>query len=388
MLAIGSKPVFALTPTGDVTYPLPGQTYPCALDGYFGCGAYAGPLPGYFTWHIGGSDYGPAGDSYSFHVTEDTLYSVSTTYTYTGQYGEGEATFEGGSIQAVESVARIEGGTTAYLAVNGARKEIQLGIYPSEGGDRNWFHLSVPAGVVVYASETAETPLTGRTWDDYDLNNWGTRPTSIWVEATTSGQKTLNVQYGMALWITPEGEYSSATHTASIVLNCVEADLYVPDVVPTEEEVPGPYLGKTQTRSLYLALNGTALNNEGSVKLTWTNPNKVTVKQGTTVIDSGQTWNLASFPNSVTVIGKAASGDFHDVHFEMEVQRPQHLGDRPRLDDGGGNRLDAIGPGHASDTLRCGQSLRADKIRWDARAHGLGEQALLRGGPNAGKRLL
>ncbi len=186
----------------------------------------------------------------------------------------------GGNVQAIESRPRIEGGTVAYLAVDGARKEIQLGFYPDGGGDRNWLHLSMPAGVVAYASESAETPLTDRTWDDYDLGNWGVHPASIWVETTTSGQKTVSLDYKMGNWIV-DG-YSDATHTATVTLNCVKADLYLPGLPYTDEEEPGAYLGVTKSLNLYLDVTGSALNDEGTVTLTWTNSDKVVVQDGAT----------------------------------------------------------------------------------------------------------
>jgi len=267
VLTLGARPALALDPTGQVIWPPETKVVPCAVDGSVTCQAAAGPYPGYFTWHIGGNDYGPDyGGYYSFQVTGAARYSVSATYTYTGQ-GGGSVELPGGSIQAIESRPRIEGGTTAYLAVNGARKEIELGYYYGKTeGERNKLTLSNDAGLVVYAAETAETPLTARVWDDYELNNWEDWPGSVWVAATETGQKYVGLEFYMANPIQLPDNWAGADHTASVLLNCVEADLWVPDVPYTQEEDPGVYLGGG--RNLYLSVNGPQLGGEGTVTLT------------------------------------------------------------------------------------------------------------------------
>lgn len=322
LTAVGAGPAFA--GGASVQWPAQGMIIACPVGVSCPCSAIGSPAPGKFTWHIGGVDYGPYSTDpsgvghFGYQVTAAATFHVSATYTYTGQ-GGGSADAAGGTIQAVESRPSVEGGSSAYLAVNEARKEATLNYYPG-AGDRHRLGLTVPAGLSVYAGATGGSPLTTLQWDDYSLNNWDQRPSSLWVQATATGSKQMDVAYTEGYWnggTPPNGFWSSGTHTASLSFKCVQADLQggVPE---SQEEAPGAYVGKGCQASLLMFVNGPGLNGEGTVTLTWTNAGKVTVKQGGTILSSGVSWDLPDCPASVTVLGNAASEDFHDVHFEMQ----------------------------------------------------------------------
>ncbi len=111
---------------------------------------------------------------------------------------------EDGRIQGYEAQPRVNGSTKAYLAVNGPRKEVTLGWSPAGVGERHYMTLSHDAGLVVYATETAEDPMTVSSWDDYDEENWAQRPTSVWVAGTQAGVRQLTMTFSAQNNMGPE----------------------------------------------------------------------------------------------------------------------------------------------------------------------------------------
>ncbi len=89
LLAIDAGPALAVTPTGILYCPGEGKVLPCPVDveNAGKCEAYAGPAPGTFTWHIGGTDYGPTSGTHYVKMDAVESLGVSVTYTYTGPGG-------------------------------------------------------------------------------------------------------------------------------------------------------------------------------------------------------------------------------------------------------------------------------------------------------------
>ncbi len=209
-----ASPVRADASVG-VASPFGGQgggsnVFPCGVGENFNCQAYGGPSGGVYTWTIGGQQYGPYGSgTLTFVPSEPTRYLVSVLYYVEGS---GSDTDSGAPIQGIEAQPRVGGATEAYINVDGPRKEVQLGFAPSSGGQRHYLYLTVPSGLVAYESETAQTPMSVHQWDDYSLNNWAGKPSSIWIEATATGEKVLQFEFRMSNYIEPFGTWYTGTH--------------------------------------------------------------------------------------------------------------------------------------------------------------------------------
>ena len=222
------------------------------------------------------------------------------------------------TFQGVESRPNFDGTNCTYLGVGGQRKELKLDFLPEAEsyGDIHYLWLSVDPGVLIYSSPTEGTPLATRYWDDYAVCNWEDVPSSVWVAATQSGQKYVSLEYHVEQWIWILCAYWSATHQASVMLNCIKADIQG-GVSEGQEENPGDYLGGQ--KAIGLSVSGPELNGQGTVTLTW-DTDKVTVKANNTLIESPKTWAYTALPPHVDVSSRTedtASTNPRDQQFHL-----------------------------------------------------------------------
>jgi len=93
------------------------------------------------------------------------------------------------------------------------------------------------------------TPLTDRTWDDYDLENWAQKPDSVWVEATQAGEKVVELEFTVYNYDPddlPKSWHYSGVREGTVTLKCVDVDLAAWDlgsqVTEQSEEDPGAFI--------------------------------------------------------------------------------------------------------------------------------------------------
>ena len=251
-------------------------------------------------------------------------YVVSVRFTDTDETPHTTTYATGGTIKGVVLGLGIEGGKVAFLARNGARKEIVYVPEPDIQVCRCKLTLTLPSGVVAYRDNFTQDPLPETVWDDYEIHNWGLRPSSIWVQAagtqaTGTGEKTLSLEYKVEVEIEPENNWSGQV-LDSVTLKCIEADLDgdVSDDEDTNlEENLGVFLG-SEPKQLNLGVTGPDVGVEGTYTLTWQGDDKVSVSDGYGEIFSPATRQMNQ--NSVTVTAKSPSAAYRDVHFNLKYE--------------------------------------------------------------------
>jgi hypothetical protein len=326
--------------------PIPGSVGQTAV-------AAAGlPPGGTYTW----SAAGPGAATFSPQGTATSSMSVAKrgSYTVTVKYyvAPDTVTDTNGTIVAIEADLQMDGldegdeeDPGVFLAVGGPRREATLDCGPLEAPPppnpadpphvvTHRLTLGHSAHLALYGAETGGDPLTVLSWGDEPgkPNNWGERPSTVWVEATGLSGEAREDTVSLTYTFTIDG--NGAIHSDLIAVSCVSVDLDIDGIEgpnhETEEDDPGGFMALGGSRKKIL-LSATP-DGAGPLALEATEgADKVDIYEGPTGGDplTGQelAWTTAGqMPSELWVEPTQIGGPPGDIELKLSFD-PTHAYD-------------------------------------------------------------